>query len=70
MNAVSPRTEFVGVGLYTISEAAKLLRSNPRTIRRWMEGYDYRRNGEQTHSAPCGGPTCLWMTVLNSASAI
>ncbi|MEM5544938.1 hypothetical protein WNY61_19585 [Sulfitobacter sp. AS92] len=56
MNAVTPQTEFVGVGLYTISEAAKLLRSSPRTIRRWVEGYDYRRNGEKTHSASLWQP--------------
>lgn len=56
MNAVSPQTEFVGVGLYTISEAAKLLRSSPRTIRRWVEGYDYQRNGEKAHSAPLWRP--------------
>ena len=56
MNAVSPQTEFVGVGLYTISEAAKLLRANPRTIRRWVEGYDYRLNGEKAHSAPLWRP--------------
>ena len=56
MHAVSPQTEFVGVGLYTISEAAKLLRSSPRTIRRWVEGYDYRRNGEKVHSAPLWRP--------------
>lgn len=56
MNAMSPHTELVGVGLYTISEAAKLLRSNPRTIRRWVEGYSYRRNGEKSHSAPLWRP--------------
>lgn len=53
---MNPQTEFVGVGLYTISEAAKLLRSSPRTIRRWVEGYDYRRNGEKTHSASLWQP--------------
>lgn len=56
MNAVSPQAEFVGVGLYTINEAAKLLKSKPRTIRRWVEGYDYRRNGEKAHSAPLWRP--------------
>jgi uncharacterized protein (DUF433 family)/DNA-binding transcriptional MerR regulator len=56
MNAVSPQTEFVGVGLYTINEAAKLLRSKPRTIRRWVEGYDYHRNGEIAQSAPLWRP--------------
>jgi uncharacterized protein (DUF433 family)/DNA-binding transcriptional MerR regulator len=56
MNAVSPQTEFVGIGLYTINEAAKLLKSSPRTIRRWVEGYDYRRNGEKAHSTPLWKP--------------
>ncbi|MDF3352116.1 hypothetical protein HKX17_18390 [Sulfitobacter sp. KE34] len=56
MNAVTPQNEFVGVGLYTINEAAKLLRSSPRTIRRWVEGYDYRRNGEKIHSASLWQP--------------
>lgn len=29
----------LGVGLYTVTEAARLLAANPATVRRWMMGY-------------------------------
>ncbi|MCW3784196.1 helix-turn-helix domain-containing protein [Defluviimonas salinarum] len=48
--------EFVGVGLYTITDAAQLLKAPPRTIRRWMEGYDYSREGERRHVEPLWRP--------------
>ena len=59
MNAVSTQAEFVGVGLYTINEAAQLLKSKPRTIRRWVEGYDYRRKGKKTRAEPLWRPDLL-----------
>lgn len=52
MNTVFPQTELIGVGLYTINDAAMLLKSPPRTIRRWMKGYDYRQDGEKHHVDP------------------
>ena len=41
----------VGVGLYTISEAARLARVRRQSIRRWLFGYTYRR-GEAIHHMP------------------
>lgn len=37
MNARS----LVGVGLYTVPEAARLLRATPTTVRRWTRGYTF-----------------------------
>lgn len=31
--------EFVGVGLYSVADAAQLLKAPPRTLRRWLDGY-------------------------------
>lgn len=38
----------LGKGLYTLNEAATLIGGQRRSIRRWMEGYDYKR-GHETH---------------------
>lgn len=45
----------LGKGLYTLNEAATLIGGQPRSIRRWMQGYDYKRDGETHHSSP------LWL---------
>ena len=39
-----PIHEFVGVGLYSVADAAQLLKAPPRTLRRWLDGYDYKKN--------------------------
>jgi len=47
MNTVreqKPLSEYVGVGSYTASEAARLLKASPRDINRWMRGYSFKRN--------------------------
>ena len=45
------------VGCYTIPEAARLLRANPRAIARWLGGYGYRaRDGESMKAAPLWRP--------------
>lgn len=31
--------ELIGIGLYSIGDAARLLKTPARTIRRWMGGY-------------------------------
>jgi len=50
MNAISP--SLIGVGLYSTSEASELTGVPVASIRRWLEGYRYRR-GEVVHnSAP------------------
>lgn len=38
--------EFVGQGLYTAPEAARLLKTPPATVRRWLEGHAYTRGGK------------------------
>jgi uncharacterized protein (DUF433 family)/DNA-binding transcriptional MerR regulator len=43
---------FLGVGLYTIPEAAVLLRVTPRRLRGWASGYTFRRAGESLRSEP------------------
>ena len=41
----------LGVGLYSIVEAARLLKTPPRTLRRWVNGYvDELRGGERTYA--------------------
>lgn len=44
MNQHTPIHEFVGIGLYSLADAANLLKTPPRNLRRWMDGYTYRRN--------------------------
>ncbi len=42
----------LGVGVYTIPEAARLTRVPAPSIRRWIAGYDYRREGVRRSSPP------------------
>lgn len=42
----------LGTGIYTVSEAARLLQVPSRTLKRWAEGYVYVRNGDQRRSGP------------------
>jgi len=37
----------LGVGLYTVADAARLLKINSRKIRRWLSGYEYQKNGNK-----------------------
>ena len=46
--------ELLGTGLYPLRQAARLVGADPRTLRRWLQGYDRA----QTHHAP------LWKTQL------
>lgn len=55
MNHQKPMHEFVGVGLYSLVDAAQLLKAPPRKLRRWMDGYDYKEDDSLHHVAP------LWM---------
>lgn len=47
----SPSQPLVGVGLYSLADASKLLRAPSRTLRRWMDGYSYKVEGE-AHLVP------------------
>lgn len=46
----------VGVGLYTIPEAARLARIPAARLRRWVRGYSYRVGDETHHSGPVWRP--------------
>ena len=49
----------LGVGYYTVPEAARLLRTAPRNISRWLDGYSYRgADGNMVKSSP------LWRAQL------
>ncbi len=49
---MSSSVELLGVGLYTIPEAARLLRIPPARLRRWASGYCFQGRGGQHLSAP------------------
>ena len=51
-NAAAVDTDLVGIGLYSVSEAARLLRVNTNRARRWVDGYTYRARGVERTSAP------------------
>jgi uncharacterized protein (DUF433 family) len=48
--------ELIGAGIYSLAQAARLVGTERRAIRRWLLGYDYRYHGEKRHSEP------LWRT--------
>ncbi|SRR6266851_4127634 len=48
--------EMIGAGIYSLGQAARLIGTERRAIRRWLLGYDYKYQGETRHSLP------LWRT--------
>ncbi len=48
----------VGTGLYTLGQAARLVRADRRAVRRWMLGYEWTSKGSRHFSPP------LWRTQL------
>jgi uncharacterized protein (DUF433 family) len=46
----------VGVGLYPVRQAARLVRAQPRTVRRWLRGYSWKYRDGRSYSGP------LWRT--------
>lgn len=43
--------QLLGVGLYSLQEFARLLRTSPSSVRRWIGGYDYGL-GDKVRSVP------------------
>lgn len=56
MNQIAHPHEFVGVGLYSVADAAILLKAPPQTLRRWLDGYKYKKELEERHIAPLWNP--------------
>jgi hypothetical protein len=47
----------IGIGCYTAAEAARLLKTSPRNISRWLGGYSYRdANGDTMRAPPLWSP--------------
>jgi uncharacterized protein (DUF433 family)/DNA-binding transcriptional MerR regulator len=46
----------LGIGYYTVPEAARLLQVPARNINRWLGGYSYRSGAETTHQPPLWQP--------------
>jgi uncharacterized protein (DUF433 family)/DNA-binding transcriptional MerR regulator len=46
----------IGIGCYTVPEAARLLKMPPVNIRRWLGGYTYRKKGETVDLPPLWRP--------------
>jgi uncharacterized protein (DUF433 family) len=58
---VATRTKsLLGLGIYTVPEAARLTHVAPKRIKRWIEGYDFKRRGEARIAAP------LWPREIES----
>jgi uncharacterized protein (DUF433 family) len=49
MNALAEQT---GRGMYPLGDAARLAHLPALTVRRWIEGYDYKHRGERRRSQP------------------
>lgn len=50
----------LGIGIYTLSDAARLIRANPTSIKRWLYGYVYiRRDAAGNKHQHCSKP--LWL---------
>lgn len=53
---------WLGIGLYTAAEAARLLKLAPATVRRWIGGYHYNHRGVPRYADP------LWAAQLPKLS--
>lgn len=56
MNRHAKTHEFVGIGLYSLADAAHLLKVPPQKLRRWMDGYAYKQDDEIRRMAPLWVP--------------
>jgi uncharacterized protein (DUF433 family) len=50
------RQEFLGLGFYSVADAARLLRMPARNIRRWLSGYSFKQDGEYHEMPPLWTP--------------
>jgi uncharacterized protein (DUF433 family) len=46
------RTDFLNTGIYSVAEASRLTGVSRGKIRRWLKGYDFRKDGDVHHSNP------------------
>lgn len=49
---MTSENNLLGIGLYTVGEASRLTGISPARIRRWLQGYRYRRDGETVWADP------------------
>lgn len=56
LSVKSPDMRLVGIGLYTVSEAEKLIRVPAARIRRWLTGQAYQKDGISCWFAPLWEP--------------
>lgn len=54
--------ELIGTGIYPLKQAARLVGASPRSVRRWLLGYERKYRGEIRRSEP------LWRTQLEDES--
>jgi uncharacterized protein (DUF433 family) len=52
LDSIKANDQYLGIGLYTVSEAAHLLRAPGGSIYRWAKGYSFRSKGEVRRAAP------------------
>jgi uncharacterized protein (DUF433 family)/DNA-binding transcriptional MerR regulator len=45
-------SDAIGVGSYTAQEAARLLKTTPLNVNRWLRGYTYKHSGEARQMPP------------------
>jgi uncharacterized protein (DUF433 family) len=50
--------DLIGTGIYPLHRAAKLVGAEPRALRRWLQGYSRKHQGQYVRSEP------LWTTQL------
>ena len=51
MDGSKHTVQLLGVGLYSLQEAARLLQTSPSSVRRWIGGYDYSL-GDKVRNVP------------------
>ena len=54
----------LGIGFYTVPEAARLLKIRPLNIRRWLGGYTYAKGDKTVEMLP------LWKPQLPAYAAL